>query len=151
MGQLLSSLLTLLFFLSGPALKGNIEIWHSPLAAKTAATLADDLAAAASRAGNTVGPGRGPVYGTQVHSAFANEVRAFGNPNVRSEVSFLNGRIVDYGTPGSVRLDAVQFGPNNQVLSVFDLKTGSATLTPQRILQIQQQVGSPVPVNLLRP
>jgi len=34
------------------------------------------------------------------------------------------------------------------VLNVFDLKTGSATLTSQRILQIQQQVGSAVPVNL---
>lgn len=83
--------------------------------------------------------------------AFANEVRALGNSNVQAEVSFLNGNSVRYGTPGSVRLDAVQFGPNNQVLNVFDLKTGSATLTPQRILQIQQQVGSPVPVNLLRP
>lgn len=70
---------------------------------------------------------------------------------MQAEVSFLNGTLVRYGTPGSVRLDAVQFGTNSQVLSVFDLKTGSATLTPQRILQIQQQVGSPVPVNLLRP
>ena len=32
--QLLSSLLVLLFFLSGPATKGNVEIWHSPLAAE---------------------------------------------------------------------------------------------------------------------
>ncbi|MGA2280262.1 MAG: toxin TcdB middle/N-terminal domain-containing protein [Verrucomicrobiota bacterium] len=120
-------------------------------AAKSEATLANDLAGAATRAGETVGPGRGAVYGTQVHSAFANEVRALGNPNVQSEVSFLNGKIVNYGTPGSVRLDVVHFAPNNQVLSAFDLKTGSATLTPQRILQIQQQVGSPIPVNLLKP
>ncbi len=35
MAKILSSLLTLLFFLSGPASKGNAEIWHSPLAAKT--------------------------------------------------------------------------------------------------------------------
>jgi hypothetical protein len=35
MFQLLSSLLALLLFLNGPAMKGNAEIWHSPLAAKT--------------------------------------------------------------------------------------------------------------------
>jgi RHS repeat-associated protein len=119
--------------------------------AAPARTLADDLAAAATRAQNTVGPGSGAAYGTRVHMAFRNEVRALGTPDVQAEVSFLNGRVVDYGTPGSVRLDAVEFGANGQVLNVFDLKTGSATLTPQRILQIQQQVGSPVPVNLLRP
>jgi pyocin large subunit-like protein len=34
--QLLSSLLALLVFLSGPATKGNAEIWHSTLAAKSA-------------------------------------------------------------------------------------------------------------------
>jgi len=57
-----------------------------------------------------------------VHAAFANEVRGLGNPNVRAEVSFLNGRIFEYGTPGSVRVDAVWFTPNNEVLTVFDLK-----------------------------
>ena len=113
--------------------------------------VADELALAARRAAVAVGPGHGPVYGTKVHVAFANEVRALGNPNVRAEVSFLNGRIVEYGTPGSVRVDAVWFAPNNEVFTVFDLKTGSATLTPQRILQIQQQVGNPVPVIPLRP
>jgi len=35
MSQLCASLLALLFFLSGPVMKGNAEIWHSPLAAKT--------------------------------------------------------------------------------------------------------------------
>jgi len=33
--QFFASLLALLIFLSGPAMKGNAEIWHSPLAAKT--------------------------------------------------------------------------------------------------------------------
>lgn len=38
MRQLLSSLLVLLFFLSGPVTKGNAEIWRSPLAAETGLT-----------------------------------------------------------------------------------------------------------------
>lgn len=33
--QFFASLLALFIFLSGPAMKGNAEIWHSPLAAKT--------------------------------------------------------------------------------------------------------------------
>src|SRR5262249_30260868 len=113
--------------------------------------LADDLAAAAARARQTVGKGRGPIYGTKVHAAFRDEVLAMGNPNVRAEVSFMGGIEVDYGVAGSVRLDAVQFGPNGQVSTIFDLKTGMATLTPQRILQIQQQVGRSVPVYVIRP
>lgn len=36
MNHILACLLALLFSLSGPAMKGNAVIWHSPLAAKTA-------------------------------------------------------------------------------------------------------------------
>jgi hypothetical protein len=39
MRTIIASVLTLLFFLSGPAVKGNLEIWHSTLAAKTEATV----------------------------------------------------------------------------------------------------------------
>lgn len=122
------------------------------MAAKTGATLADDLAAAASRAGNTVGPGSGGAYGTRVHSAFAREVNAFGNANLSTEISYLNGVRVNYGTPGSVRLDVLN-GPFNAPVSIFDLKTGSATLTPARIQQIQSHIpgGANVPVFQVRP
>ena len=39
MSHLLANLLALLFFLSGPATKGNAEIWHSPRAAEETVTL----------------------------------------------------------------------------------------------------------------
>ena len=39
MTTIISSLLVLLFFLSGPVMKGNAEIWHSPLAAEGVAGL----------------------------------------------------------------------------------------------------------------
>ncbi|HTD06251.1 RHS repeat-associated core domain-containing protein [Undibacterium sp.] len=115
-------------------------------------TLAEDLGSAAQRAAQTVGPGRGPVYGTRVHSAFENEVNALGKDNVHTEVSYLNGQVVPYGTKGSVRLDVVN-GPVNAPISVYDLKTGSAALTPARIQQIQSNIpgGSSVPVIEIRP
>jgi hypothetical protein len=117
------------------------------------ADTAYDLAGAAQRAGQTIGTGRGPVYGTRFHKAFEEEVKALENPNLRTEVSYLNGRIVPRGTAGSVRLDVVEVGTNGQILNVYDLKTGSATLTTQRIQQIQSHIpgGSNIPVFEVRP
>ena len=119
--------------------------------AAEAGTTLDQLSAAANRAAQSVGSGSGPVYGTQVHTAFQAEVEALGQSGLRTEVSYLNGAEVPYGTPGSFRIDVGQYGANGQIQSVFDLKTGSATLTPARIQQIQQAVGSPVPVTKVRP
>lgn len=121
-------------------------------AAKGGATLAEDLGAAATRARNTVGPGSGGAYGTRVHTAFEGEVNALGQGNLFTERSYLNGDLVRRGTPGSVRLDVVD-GPLDAPISVFDLKTGGATLTPARIQQIQSHVpgGANVPVFEVRP
>jgi hypothetical protein len=119
--------------------------------AKNGATLADDLAAAATRARNTVGQGSGGAYGTRVHTAFEAEVQGL-NRGLSTEISYLNGNVVLRGTPGSVRLDVVN-GPLNAPVSIFDLKTGSATLTPARIQQIQSHIpgGANVPVFPVRP
>jgi hypothetical protein len=109
------------------------------------------LTSAAQRAHATVGPGRGPVHGTRVHSAFRNEVNALGNPNLHTEVSYLNGVEVPYGTPGSIRVDVVE-GLRSAPTAVYDLKTGSATLTPARIAEIQRHIpgGTNVPVIEIR-
>jgi hypothetical protein len=156
------------FLYDDPTLAGDFQAGHNfgyvlgfgatMAAAKStdgagaAIPLEDDLAAAAQRAAQTVGPGSGSVYGTKVHSAFENEVNALGKENVHTEVSYLNGQVVPYGTKGSVRLDVVN-GPVNAPVSVFDLKTGSASLTPARIQQIQSNIpgGSSVPVSEVRP
>ena len=108
------------------------------------------LEGAASRAAATVGPGSGAVYGTRMHVAFRAEVEALGIPGLRTEVSYVNGVEVPYGTPGSVRIDVGHFDAAGQIQGVFDLKTGSATLTPARTQQIQQAVGSQVPVKEIR-
>jgi RHS repeat-associated protein len=109
------------------------------------------LTAAAARANATVGAGRGAVHGTAVHSAFEAEVNALGNADLATEVSYLNGQVVPRGTAGSVRLDVVE-GPATAPKAIFDLKTGSAKLTPARIKQIQQNIpgGSNVPVIEIR-
>lgn len=55
---------------------------------------------------------------------------------LETEVSYLNGDIVSYGTRGSVRLDVVEGNPLSPK-GICDLKTGSASPTPARIAQVQ--------------
>jgi len=87
-----------------------------------------------------------------VHSAFESKVQGLGRANLNTEVSYMNGNLVRRGTKGSVRLDVVEGDPWSPT-AVYDLKTGTAKLTPQRVQQIQQHVpgGSGVPVKELRP
>jgi RHS repeat-associated protein len=106
----------------------------------------------ANDAVQNVGPGSGAAYGTVVHSEFSDLVEALGNPNLFTEQSYLNGQPVSYGTPGSIRIDVGE-GTINAPTGVYDLKTGSATLTPKRVEQIQSHLpnGSNVPVTEIRP
>jgi hypothetical protein len=121
----------------------------SSAAANAASSTFDVLGQAAGRAFQKVGlVRRGPVYGTRAHTAFAEEVNALGRSDLSTEVSYMNGRIVPYGTKGSVRLDVVEGSPTAPT-AVYDLKTGSATLTPDRINQIRANLpggGTNVPV-----
>jgi RHS repeat-associated protein len=121
--------------------------------AETAGSTGDLLSGLAGKAQATVGEGSGAVYGTAVHSEFAAEINALGDSNLSTEVSYLNGRIVSYGTRGSVRLDVVEGDPL-EPSAVYDLKTGSATLTPGRIAQIQANLPfgyQDIPVTEIRP
>jgi hypothetical protein len=121
------------------------------LLAPESETVFQQLQDAANSAVANVGNGSGPVYGTTVHSAFQDEVDALGNLDLATEQSYLNGSLVPRGTPGSVRLDVVQ-GPLDNPTAVFDLKTGSATLTPARIQQIQSHLpDNSVPVFQIKP
>jgi hypothetical protein len=121
-------------------------------AAATSETTSEILQGAANRAAATVGEGSGAAYGTAVHSEFTSEIEALGNPNLSSEVSYLKGEVVAYGTKGSIRADAVE-GPLNSPNTVYDLKTGNASLTPARTQQIQSNLpgGSNVPVKEIKP
>jgi RHS repeat-associated protein len=136
-------------FVRGSSATADLAAYEAAQATNTA----DDLAGAASRAASKVGPGSGPVYGTRVHSAFAEEVAALGRSDLFSEVSYLNGQVVPYGTPGSVRLDVVVGSPSAPT-AIWDLKTGSAALTPARVAQIQSHLPpgfQNVPVLEVRP
>jgi RHS repeat-associated protein len=134
------------------ARRTTVRVATATTARRAATSVADDLAAAAGRAEARVGAGRGPVHGTRVHREFQDEVEALANPNLHTEVSYLNGRIVDRGTAGSVRVDVVQGASPSAPTALYDLKTGGARLTEARVRQIQSHVpgGTSVPVYEIR-
>ncbi len=95
---------------------------------------------------------KGPVFGTLVHTEFEKQVNALGRSDLYTEVSYKLGQLVDRGTKGSVRLDVVH-GTKEAPTAVFDLKTGSASLTSSRIAQIQAHLpggGAGVPIQEIR-
>ena len=102
-----------------------------------------ELEAALSRfaadAHTAVGPGSGAAHGTRVHTAFRTLVESFKRQDVLTEASYLNGERAKWGTPGSVRIDALRL-EKGQVTHVYDLKTGNARLTAQRIAQIRRHL-----------
>jgi hypothetical protein len=51
----------------------------------------------------------------------------------------LLGKVRAWGEAGSIRLDAVRYGSNGQILQIFDLKTGNAGLS-QRMEQIYRHL-----------
>ena len=112
-------------------------------------SLEDQLQACADKANASV-TGKGHVVGTYKHSVFAQEVDNLGNPNLKTEVSFSNGRLVEYGTKGSVRCDAVLFD-GIKPIHVWDFKTGNATLSTARIQRILCAIGDMgIPVDMIK-
>lgn len=94
--------------------------------------------------------GKGPVVGTKIHSIFKAEVKKLNNPNLRTEVSYLNGSEVNYGTKGNVRFDVVLTDTNGFPIAAWDLKTGNAVLTDARIMQMQKRANLKIPIMMVK-
>ena len=93
----------------------------------------------------------GHVSGTKQHAEFKNIIDNSNNSNLRTEVSFKDGEKVDYGTKGSVRFDVVEYDKNGNVVAAYDLKTGSASLSPKRIAEMRKHIGEDIPIFEIRP
>lgn len=102
--------------------------------------------------------GNGPVVGTYKHGyaeAMLNRYqRMFGDRGLTTEARFVNGSEWRVGDPlaGSIRLDVTQ-GPLTAPTHVWDYKFGGATLSPSRVIQIQNGIpnGANVPVLEIKP
>jgi hypothetical protein len=90
-------------------------------------------------------------YGTEVHYAFAATVRAMNLPGIGVtgvEQSFDREGEARYGKDGSIRTDVVLRNEEGQIIAIYDLKTGNATIRPPRAeeLRAMTKAGPDVPV-----
>jgi hypothetical protein len=88
--------------------------------------------------------GSGALYGTRIHHAFAESVRAANLPGISVETSFADGIETFYGMLGSNRTDVILRAGSDgagEVLAIWDVKTGAATLSPSRLRSLRSAVG----------
>jgi hypothetical protein len=95
-----------------------------------------------------------PLYGTLVHLAFAADVRWQDIPGIGSdgvEQSFKLGLVVRHGLSGSIRTDVLLRDDSGKIIAVWDVKTGNAVLTDERIREIQDELSlsADVPIFVL--
>ena len=93
--------------------------------------------------------GKGSVAGTYKHNAFSAEVNKLGNSNLRTEVSYLNGKEVTYGTKRSIRFDVMLFNGKTPI-AAWDFKTGAAILTKPRISQMLERSKLYIPIYMIK-
>lgn len=130
----------------GDGTAGKFDLSYSGRITEAQAELAcrrlPDVRELADRAANAAGspelyPSR-TIYGTDVHTRFAQYVNDLNDFRFRAERSFLKERIegvnnqqVPYGYPRSSRVDAYEYRDDG-TLCVYDLKTGKAGLSDRR-------------------
>ncbi|QCK86620.1 hypothetical protein E8L99_13065 [Phreatobacter aquaticus] len=79
-------------------------------------------------------------FGTAVHAAVAREVGK-SDPDFRAEFSLIKSEEAGYGQLGSIRIDVFE-RTKNDVVCVYDIKTGQSGLTSARIAEIAGNVAS---------
>ncbi len=125
-----------------PAIERTREVLHSTLARVNAAVSSqrDSLSAA--------------LYGIRVHTEFARDVRLQNLPGVGVdgvEQSFDSKGLARYGLDGSIRTDVVLRNDKQDIIAIYDVKTGNATMGPTRATEIRAytRVGPDVPIIIL--
>jgi len=118
---------------------------------RSAAELDEEAAQAVARALAQTGEGSGPAYGTRLHTAL--KAQSDASPNLRGEVSFLDGEPIRGGAKGSIRVDIIGYKDGKPAV-IYDLKSGSAKLTASRIARIRAELPADMqglPIEELRP
>jgi hypothetical protein len=105
---------------------------------------------------NTVQDSTATVNGTKIHKSLSDLIPKEGiktgtGTTLVSEKSYKAGEEVAYGTKGSVRLDVPEKNGNN-IVAIYDLKTGESGLSSTRVDKIRKEagVGLDVPVYEVR-
>jgi hypothetical protein len=100
------------------------------------------------------GPVRANVYGIAVHTMFGQMVRSLNLPGIGQEgveQSFDFEGLRRYGFDGTIRTDVVLRDKARNIIAIFDVKTGNATMDRRREAKIREftKIGPDVPIILL--
>jgi hypothetical protein len=86
-------------------------------------------------------PGMSPQnFGTAVHAEVARQVGK-SDPDFRAEFSLIKSQAAGYGQLGSIRIDVFE-RTKNDIVCVYDIKTGESGLTSARVAEIAGNVAS---------
>lgn len=108
-----------------------------------------ELETAASSASASI-EGTGHVVGTHKHAVFSSNVNDLNIRQIATEISYMDGVVVPYGTKGSIRFDVLLFDEGGIPVMAWDYKTGSAVLSQTRINQMIRQSGLSIGIYELR-
>lgn len=92
-------------------------------------------------------PGQGAFYGIEIHAKVAARLRELDLPGIGKhgiEQSFSAGGLVRYGLDGSVRTDVILRDGRTAaapIRAIWDIKTGTARLTPARARELREEAG----------
>ena len=75
-------------------------------------------------------------FGTAVHMNLKDQINRLGQPNFRAERSFRKEVSEGEGLSGSVRIDAYELVQPEELVCVYDIKTGNSKLTFSRMEEI---------------
>jgi hypothetical protein len=78
-------------------------------------------------------------YGTAVHFALSQQIKALDDDNFIAGKSFIKSKEVAYGTSESIRIDVLENAGDGTVC-VYDIKTGKAVLNPGRMNEIVRNI-----------
>ena len=92
-------------------------------------------------------PGKGPQYGTRVHTQVEAEIKNLNLKNVRIENSYIDAQEAYHGEKGSIRLDISLVDDTGTPYYAVDIKTGGASLTQTRIDRINSQLPFPIQID----
>jgi hypothetical protein len=84
--------------------------------------------------------GSGAIYGIAVHTVFKNAVRAQNIPGIGYfdvETTFSLADSFRYGSKDSIRTDVVLRNDAGDIIAIYDVKTGGATIRPSRAEELR--------------
>jgi hypothetical protein len=100
---------------------------------------------------NSRGEGYGSKYGTAVHTDFANAVRGanlrgIGREGVERTYPEEDTR---YGSEDTIRTDIVLRNDSQEVIAIYDVKTGNAYLDARRVKELRDMTGASTTVPVI--